>query len=142
MSVGQICTRTVITAKPDETARAAADRMLHYNVGSLVVVDNNKPVGILTDRDLVLRVMARGDDPDAVNITSIMTTKPVCVQEQTPLEDAMNLLRGYQIRRLIVVNQAQELIGIFALDDMLEMLGEEQQAIAALMRTTRTLHKL
>jgi CBS domain-containing protein len=141
MSVGQICIRTVITARPEETARAAANRMQHYNVGSLVVVDDNKPVGILTDRDLVLRVMAHGEDPEVVNIASIMTTKPICVQEQTPLEDAMNLLRGYQIRRLIVVNQAQELMGIFALDDMLETLGEEQQAIAALMRATRSLKK-
>lgn len=141
MSVGQICIRTVITAKPEETAHAAADRMQHYNVGCLVVVTDNQPIGILTDRDLVLRVMARGDDPEVVKITSIMTTKPICVQEQTPLEDAMNLLRGYQIRRLIVVDQAQELVGIFTLDDMLEILGEEQQAIAALMRATRSLQK-
>lgn len=139
MTVGKICIRTVITAKPEESARVAADRMQRYNVGSLVIVANNQPIGILTDRDLVLRVMTRGDDPEGVNIGSIMTSKLVCVQEQTPLEDAMNLLRGYQIRRLIVVNQANELTGIFTLDDMLELLGEEQQAIAALMRSSRSL---
>lgn len=141
MTVGKICMRTVITAKPEESARAAADRMQRYNVGSLVIVENNQPIGILTDRDLVIRVMTRGDDPEGVDLASIMTTKLVCVQEQTPLEDAMNLLRGYQIRRLIVVNEANELAGIFTLDDMLELLGEEQQSIAALMRSTRSLRQ-
>jgi CBS domain-containing protein len=115
--------------------------MKHYNVGALVIVDNNQPMGILTDRDLVLRVMTQGEDPEAINISSIMTKNPICVQENTPLEDAMNMLRGYQIRRLIVVNPAHELVGIFTLDDMLEILGEEQQAIAALMRATRSLKK-
>ncbi len=141
MSVEHICTRTVITAKPEESASAAANRMKHYNVGTLVIVENNQPIGMLTDRDLVLRVMTQGDDPEVVTIGSIMTKKPICVKEKTPLEDAMNLLRGYQIRRLIVVNQSHELVGIFTLDDMLEILGEEQQAIAALMRATRSLKK-
>jgi len=139
MTVGKICIRTVITARPEESARVAADRMQRYNVGALVIVANNQPIGILTDRDLVLRVMTRGNDPQRVDLASIMSSKLVCVQEQTPLEDAMNLLRGYQIRRLVVVNQANELVGIFTLDDMLELLGEEQQAIAALMRSTRSL---
>jgi CBS domain-containing protein len=66
-----------------------------------------------------------------------MSGNLVCVQEETPLEDALRLMRGHRIRRLVVVSPTQELVGLFALDDMLELLGEEQQVIADLMRTTQ-----
>ena len=68
-----------------------------------------------------------------------MSGNLVCVQEEMPLEDALRLMRGHRIRRLVVVSPTQELVGLFALDDMLELLGEEQQAIADLLRTTRAL---
>jgi CBS domain-containing protein len=111
--------------------------MQQYEVGALVVVEDNKPVGIITDRDLVLRVLAQDGVLKEREIRSIMTGKLVCVLEHTPIEEAMNLMRGYQIRRLVVVNDHRELVGIFTLDDMLELLGEEQQAIAGLLRAGR-----
>ena len=58
MSVGKVCVRTVVTTRPEESVAAAAKRMRQYNVGALVVVDGQHPVGIVTDRDLVLRVLA------------------------------------------------------------------------------------
>ena len=134
MSVGKVCMRTVVTVRPEETVEAAAKRMQQYDVGALVVTDGKTPVGILTDRDLVLRVLATGGSPKALDVRAVMTSHLVCVPEHTPLEDAMNLMRGYQIRRLVVVSEARELVGIFTLDDMLELLGEEQQAIAGLLR--------
>jgi CBS domain-containing protein len=109
--------------------------MKQYNVGTLVVLEGKAPIGIVTDRDLVLRVMATGDVPQEIEVRSVMTSNLICVPEHTPLEDAMNLMRGYQIRRLVVVNEAEELAGIFTLDDMLELLGEEQTAIAGLLRS-------
>ena len=139
MSVGKICVRTVVTARPEESVEAAAKRMEQYNVGTLVVVDEKQPVGIVTDRDLVLRVLAKEGAPKELTVQAVMTSKLVCVPEHTPLEDAMNLMRGYQIRRLIVVNDTKELVGILTLDDMLELLGEEQEAIAGLMRSIRGL---
>jgi CBS domain-containing protein len=138
MSVGKICVRTVVTARPEESVVDAAKRMQQYNVGTLVIVEGRKPVGIVTDRDLVLRVMAR-DSPSQLEVRAVMSSNLISVSENTPLEDAMNLMRGYQIRRLVVVNQAGELVGIFTLDDMLEFLGEEQVAIAGLLRSTRHL---
>jgi CBS domain-containing protein len=109
--------------------------MRQYNVGSLVVVEGQQPVGIITDRDLVVRALAAEGVPGARTVRTVMSSNLVCVPEQTPLEYAMNLMRGYQIRRLVVVNATGELVGIFALDDMLELLGEEQTAIAGLLRT-------
>jgi CBS domain-containing protein len=141
MSVGKICVRTVVTAGPDESVAAAAQRMQQYNVGALVIVEGKQPVGIVTDRDLVIRGMATEGCAKDLDVREVMTSKVVCVPEQTPLEDAMNLMRGYQIRRLVVVNAANELAGIFTLDDMLELLGEEQEAIAGLLRSIRSLRE-
>lgn len=137
MSVGKVCVRTVVTARPEESAAAVAKRMQQYEVGALVVLQGKRPAGIITDRDLVLRVMAAEKEPSATEVRSVMTDKLVCVPEHMPLEDAMNLMRGYQIRRLVVTDAAGELAGIFTLDDMLELLGEEQSAIAGLLRTLR-----
>jgi CBS domain-containing protein len=134
MSVGKICVRTVVTARPEETIVTAAKRMAQYAVGTLVVVEERRPVGIITDRDLVVRVLAQEGAPQTLTVGTVMSDNLVSVQEETPLEEALRLMRSYQIRRLVVVSPTQELVGLFALDDMLELLGEEQQAIAELMR--------
>lgn len=67
-----------------------------------------------------------------------MTHDPVCVSEETPLEEALNVMRSRQIRRLVVINSTRELVGLFALDAMLELLGDEQQSIARLVRTIQS----
>ena len=139
MSVGKICVRTVVTAQPEETIDTAAKRMAHYSVGTLVVVEERRPVGIITDRDLVVRVLAQERSPTVLTVGTVMSGNLVCVQEEAPLEDALRLMRGHQLRRLVVVSPMQELVGLFALDDMLELLEEEQQTIADLMRTTQAL---
>jgi CBS domain-containing protein len=141
MSIGKVCVRTVVTVRPEETVLAAAQRMQQYNVGALVVVEGRQPVGIVTDRDLVVRALATEGAPQELEIRAVMSSHLVCVPEQTALEYAMNLMRGYQIRRLVVVNDARELVGIFSLDDMLELLGEEQTAIAELLRSVRGLQE-
>jgi CBS domain-containing protein len=141
MSVGKICVRTVITARPDEPIDAAARRMWQYNVGTLVILEGKSPIGIVTDRDLVIRVMAQGKMPQETTVRTVMSSNLVTVLDHTPLEDAMNLMRGYQIRRLVVVNDKRELVGIFTLDDMLELLGEEQTAIAGLLRSVAILRE-
>jgi len=138
MTVGRACTRIVVTAHPEETAQAVAQRMVQYDVGMLVIVEAQRPVGVITDRDLVLRVMAKGLRPEACTISTAMTANPVCVSENTALEDAIALMRGYQIRRLVVVNDKKELVGVLSLDDLLLLLGAEQEALAGLMRTARS----
>jgi CBS domain-containing protein len=135
MTVGQVCVRTVVTARPEESVTAAAKRMRQYNVGTLVVVEGKHPVGIITDRDLVVRVLATARAPKSLEVGAVMSGHLVCVPEHTPLEDAMHLMRDAQIRRLVVVNAVGELVGMFALDDMLELLGAEQAAIAGLLRS-------
>jgi len=138
MSVGKACTRSVVTVRPEETVHEAAKRMAHHEVGTLVVVEGHRPVGMLTDRDLVIRVMAKEPPPLHGLVRDVMTPDPVCIPEHMPLAEALVRMRGHQVRRLVVVNVAKEVVGLVSLDDMLRLLGEEQQAIAGLMRAARS----
>lgn len=133
MQAGTFCIRTVVTAHPDETVEDAAKRMAHHDVGTLVIMDNHQPVGIVTDRDLVIRVLAQPDVQKTCPLRTVMSTHLIRIPEHTPLEDALVFMRGYQVRRLLVVNDAEEFVGIIALDDILALLGKEQAEVAALL---------
>ena len=135
MSVGRICTRTVDTADLDESAQVVAGRMNARNVGSLVILDEQKcPVGIITDRDLAIRVLAKGLDPASTTVETIMTGCPDRVTESTPIETAIAIMRSGPHRRLPVVDDNDQLVGILSLDDVLDLLCEEFQEIGKLVR--------
>lgn len=138
MTVSTVYTRLVVIAHPDDSVQAVAKRMAQYNVGSLIIVEANTPVGIITDRDLVVRVMAQSHPSPDLAVKAVMTHNPVCVSEHMAIEEAIALMRGQQIRRLVVVNDAKQLVGILSLDDLLLRLGEEQHALAGLMRVARS----
>lgn len=134
MSVGRICRREVHVARAGESALAAARRMAAENVGTLVVVDEEgRPAGIVTDRDLVLRVMAQGRDPSRTPVMYAMTVAPRHAEEDTSIEDALARMREGPFRRLIVVGSDGRLVGVVTLDDVLELLGEELRAIGDLV---------
>lgn len=126
MSVGRICCREVQLAAADETVVAAARRIGEERVGTLLVLNEAKePIGLITDRDLVLRVIATGKDPQTTHVEEIMTRAPKVIREDTPIEAALGLMRTGSFRRLPVVNQLGELVGILSLDDVLALLAEE-----------------
>jgi|SRR4051812_34442334 CBS domain-containing protein len=138
MSAGKICVREVDTAEITESAQAAADRMNSRNVGSLIVLNPLKqPLGIVTDRDICVRVVAKGKDPYNTTIGDIMTLLPKTVQENTPIEQAISLMRGGPFRRLPVVDHAGELVGLLSIDDILDLLAEEFREIGALLKAER-----
>ncbi|UCC24579.1 MAG: CBS domain-containing protein [Gemmatimonadales bacterium] len=133
MSVGAICTRAVHTATRAERAREAARRMHQYKVGSLVVVDlEGKPVGILTDRDIAVKCVAEGMGGE-VRVEEIMTRPVSTVHEDTSIDEAVKHMSGAQIRRLVVVDDDRSLVGLLALDDVLELLVEEAEDIGRLL---------
>ena len=135
MSVGRICVRTVDLADPDETAQVAASRMNTRNVGTLVVIDDQKcPVGIVTDRDLAIRVVGRGLDPNTTTLESVMSGLPDSVTENTSIESAIATMRRGPYRRLPVVDEQNQLIGLLSLDDVLDLLSEEFEEIGKLVR--------
>ena len=134
MSVGSICRREVFVASVGESALAVAERMREHNVGTVVVLDERKkPVGVVTDRDLVLRVMAERRDPARTPVMHAMTVAPRSISETTPIELALGIMRSGKFRRIPVVAEDGSLAGILALDDVLELLAEEFQEIGGLL---------
>ena len=135
MSAGRICVRTVQVASPQESVRDAARRMREADVGTLIVVDaERRPLGVVTDRDVVLRCVAEGRDPDATAVAAVMTGPAACVGEATAIEEALRRMAAASARRLVVTDDEGRLAGILALDDVLDLLIEESEAIGRLLR--------
>ena len=134
-SGGRICVRSVYSATPEESVRVAARRMGEEDVGALVVVDEKGyPIGIVTDRDVALRCVGGELDPNTTPVSSIMTAPALCVSESTPIEDALRRMAGIEARRLVVTDGKGLLAGILALDDVVELLVEEAEAIGRLLQ--------
>lgn len=136
MLVGKICSQSVVTTGANESIRQAARRMARLSVGTLVVTDldqGERPIGILTDRDIVTRCVAAGLDPNENPVSSIMSLPVRSVGEDTPVADALSIMAGGGIRRLVVTNAEDRLAGILALDDVIELLVKEADAVGRLL---------
>lgn len=135
MSVGAICVRSVQVASPEETVRTVAARMAEAGVGTVVVLGvDRRPAGILTDRDVAVRCVAERRDPDTTDVGSVMTVPATCIQQSMPIESALSRMVGIHARRLVVVDDDERLVGILALDDVLELLAEELVSVGKLLR--------
>jgi CBS domain-containing protein len=100
--------------------------MRDRGVGALVVLDEaGRPVGLLTDRDITVRVVASGSDPQTARVGEAMTEHPKTVHESTPIESALALMRSGAFRRLPVVDDRGAAVGIVSIDDVLGLLAEE-----------------
>lgn len=134
MTVGRICTREIDVVRPEESAAVAARRMLDRKVGTLVAVDDvNHPVGILTDRDLAVTIVANSRDAGTVSVADVMTPSPRTVHEETSIEEALATMRLGPCRRLPVVDDEGCLAGLLSLDDILTLLAEEFRDIGRLL---------
>lgn len=134
MTIARICQRNIDTASPGETAQVAAQRMNSRSVGTLLVLDEDRrPIGIVTDRDLAMQVVARGADPTAVLVREVMTQDPRTVAEEAAIEDALALMRSRGVRRLPVVHKDGTLAGLVSLDDILSLLAEELRHVGRLI---------
>ena len=135
MSVGRICTRDVDTAGPNDSALDIARRMRERQVGTLIVIDDRaQPMGLITDRDITMRVVAAGRDGARTRVVDIMTPMPTAVLEDTSIESALGHMRVGRMRRLPVINGAGALVGIVTLDDILALLTEEFSLIGGLLQ--------
>jgi CBS domain-containing protein len=128
MTIGALCNREVVVAGPDTLAGAAAELMRTHHVGDIVVVEERAgerhPVGLITDRDLVVEVMAQRIDPNAVTVRELMTRSLETVRDTTDFWDALSHMRACGVRRIPVVNARGGLEGIFTFDDALELIAE------------------
>jgi CBS domain-containing protein len=147
MTVGDICNRDVVVAPKGEMVVDAARRMRTSHVGDLVIVENRDgrrvPVGIVTDRDIVIAAVA--GDPDHINyllLDDVMTSDLVTATEEESIEAALKKMHEHGIRRLPVVDATGTLVGILTLDDILRYLTGQQSELVALVASEQQRERL
>lgn len=118
MTVKDAVSRRLVAITPRTTLRGAALKMKKEQVGILPVLKGRRPIGILTDRDIVVRGLAEGKDPRHTRVREIMTPHAVGCQDTQDIEKACNLMEEYQVRRLVVVDRKGEIVGLLSLDDV------------------------
>lgn len=142
MSIGEMCNREVVIVDRETSVSEAARLMRKHHVGDLVVVESlqggRRPVGIVTDRDIVLEVVAMDVAADSLRVGDIMAAGLASVREAEGVFEAMRYMRGQGVRRLPVVDEAGWLVGIITLDDLVELLAEEMGELARLVGRERT----
>jgi signal-transduction protein with cAMP-binding, CBS, and nucleotidyltransferase domain len=138
MSVGDFCTREVVIVNRESSIEQLAQVMRQFHVGDVVVVEERAgeriPVGIVTDRDIVIEVVAKGLALNTVTAGDIMSYDLLLVREQEGLWDVLGRMRSRGVRRVPVVNERGALVGLITLDDLLDLLSEELGALAKLVR--------
>lgn len=138
MSVEALCNYNVASIDPGASLTDAAVRMREAHVGDLVVTEHREgsdvPVGIVTDRDLVIEVLAAGVDPNELRVADIMSSGVVTVRRDNGLELALRIMHRHGLRRLPVVDSHGGLIGIFSVDDVVAYLAGLAAHVAETLR--------
>lgn len=134
-TIGEVCMRDVIVGTSELTVAAAAKLMRQHHVGSLVVVDRVSgglgiPLGIVTDRDIVVEVTATDLDPNTMTVGDIMREELFTVRADAGALEAMQIMRFKGVRRLPVVTEEGHLVGLVAFDDLLVLLTERLSELA------------
>jgi CBS domain-containing protein len=130
MSLERVCSKSVVTISPDATVAEAAKLMQSKHIGCLVVIDESRPIGIVTDRDIVLKVVAGEKKPAETAVRKIMTANPTMVNVNYDLLDAVRLMHSRGVRRLPVVDEHRHLLGIITMDDLLTVFSAEVANLA------------
>jgi CBS domain-containing protein len=134
MPIGEFCNREVVYATRETSIPEAAQLMRQYHVGDLVVVDEVEgkriPVGMVTDRDIVIEIISQSLDLNEFSVGDIMSPQLISVQEKEGVFEAIRLMRAKGIRRIPVVNHEGGLEGVVTADDILDLLAEEMAELA------------
>ena len=127
MCIGKFCNRNVVCANRDTTVVEAAHLMRHNHVGNVIVIDEvdggRRPIGIVTDRDIVVEIVAAGLDPNLVKVGDLLLQPLVTVEERTGYAETIRLMTVNGVRRMPIVSDAGLLVGIVTLDDVLHQLA-------------------
>jgi len=124
--IKDVMTRDVEVVTPEDTLRSAAEKMRALNVGPLPVCEGDRLAGFITDRDIVVRGIAMGHDPNVSKVRDAMTNDVEYCFEDDSIDDAAKKMRTEQIRRLLVVNRDKQLVGIVALGDIAQEISDRK----------------
>lgn len=137
MKAGDICNQHVVTVSPEESIRAAAELMRQHHVGDVVVVERSggylAPLGILTDRDIVVEVVAENVGLDEVTVRDTMSDQLITANEDDDLLATLVKMREKSVRRLPVVDSKGQLVGILTADDVIGLVARELAEVWALI---------
>ena len=141
MNVGELCQRNPVTVRPSDDLTAAARLMREQHVGYLIVTEPAvregafRVAGVLTDRDIVITVVAREADARSLRTEDVMTREPVVAEEPESLGGALRKMRKMGVRRLPVVDAQRALVGVISIDDIIDALVTELQDAASAIRS-------
>ena len=141
MIVSEVCRRNPVTMRIQEELISAAALMRERHIGYLIVVEPHpphaapRPVGVLTDRDLVVGVLAKGADVRLLKVGDVMSRDPIVVCEDSSLNSALAEMRRIGVRRIPVVDAVGQLVGVLSLDEVLDAIAEELRGVIGSIRT-------
>jgi CBS domain-containing protein len=145
MSIGDICNRDVVVIDKDASVQEAVRLMRQFHVGALVVCDEREgrrvPLGLLTDRDIVVEVLGEGVEIGSVMVGDIMGAKLLTARESDELWETLQRMRQAGVRRLPVVDELGSLQGIVTMDDVVEWLADELAQLAKLVTREQAVEK-
>lgn len=129
MKVSEVMTRDVQTVRPDQAVKEAASFMLSADAGSIPVIDGERLIGMITDRDIAVRGVAKGYGPDTP-VRELMTDEIICVRDDDDVDDVASKMSEAQVRRLPVIDNEERLCGIVSLGDLCREADEDAAADA------------
>jgi signal-transduction protein with cAMP-binding, CBS, and nucleotidyltransferase domain len=138
MDIATLCDREVVSVPASASIRQAASAMRDQHVGALAVTDPNAPgrvIGIVTDRDLVLDVLATGRPVEGEPIGAVCRTELAGVPATASLQECVEAMRRANVRRLLVMGADGAVVGLVSMDDLLQAVANELHALAATVRT-------
>lgn len=141
MPISDLCSEKLVTIEKGATLQFAASQMKKQHVGSVVVIESEgkseRPIGVLTDRDIVLKAVAENLDMNTARVGDVMSRNPITMNKDAGVYEAVKVMQQRGVRRLLVVDEAKHLCGLLSADDLVEMIGDEMSRIGSLFETQR-----
>jgi CBS domain-containing protein len=137
MSLERFCRKDVVTILSKQSIRDAALKMRDAHVGAIVVVDDDRPVGIVTDRDIVLRAILENRDPQTTAVRDVMSRDLKVIRDNEKIDDAISAIRAAGVRRLPIVDAKGKPVGMVSLDDLVVLIAGELSVAAGAVQANR-----
>lgn len=138
MSVGEFCNRDVVVTDGTTPIPEVAQLMRRYHVGDVLIVERHgevaTPVGILTDRDIVIEVLAKGVEADSVTAADVMSQELFLLNEGEAISSAIERMHARGVRRAPVIDTSSDLVGLMSVDDLIEIMAEQLQQLSTLFK--------